>query len=75
MIADAWTLLVPVATVAVAYGGVKAGLNGTKDNIRTLTRVIERQSEKIDLHSEKITKLETETINIKHRLDKKFLGE
>ena len=42
MIADAWTLLVPVATVAVAYGGVKAGLNGTKDNIKTLTRAIEK---------------------------------
>lgn len=67
---DIFNILIPVATIAAAYGGVKSGLNGTKENIRELTQGIRSQSEKIDKHSERITAVEVETRHIKERLEK-----
>ena len=67
---DIWNVLIPVATVAAAYGGVKTGLNGTKENIRVLTQTIRLQSSKIDTHSERITSVEVETKNIKQQLER-----
>ena len=52
------------------YGGVKTGLNGTKENIRELTQTIRLQSSKIDTHSERITSVEVETKNIKQQLER-----
>ena len=67
---DIFNILIPVATIAAAYGGVKSGLNGTKENIRELTQGIRAQSEKIDNHSERITAVEVETRHIKKSLER-----
>lgn len=67
---DIFNVLIPVATIAAAYGGVKSGLNGTKENIRELTQGIRAQSDKIDRHSERITAVEVETRHIKESLEK-----
>ena len=67
---DIVNILIPVATIAAAYGGVRSGLNGTRENIRELVQGMKAQSEKIDEHSERITSVEVETRHIKERMEK-----
>lgn len=44
-----------------AYGGVRVGLNGLKAASEDLARLVERLDERLDLHAERITKLEVQT--------------
>jgi hypothetical protein len=59
-------LAIPAAGGA-AWAGVKSGLNGARQSIAQIERIVNRLDEKVDNHGERITALEVETINIKER--------
>jgi hypothetical protein len=59
-------LLIPAAGGA-AWAGVKSGLNGARESIAAIERIVNRLDEKVDSHGERITALEVETINLKER--------
>jgi hypothetical protein len=48
-----------------AYGGVRAGLNGARQSITQIERIVTRLDEKVDNHGERISRLEVETAHIK----------
>ena len=50
--------LVPILAAGAAYGGVRVGLNGLRDTARELERLCQKLDDRLDLHSERITKLE-----------------
>ena len=52
-----------------AYGGVRAGLNGARQSIAQIERIVTSVDNKVDDHGERITVLEVETRNLKE--DKK----
>jgi|TARA_B100000700_G_C14769173_1_gene725894 hypothetical protein len=52
-----------------AYGGVRAGLNGARQSIAQIERIVTSLDNKVDDHGERITVLEVETRNLKE--DKK----
>ena len=52
-----------------AYGGVRAGLNGGRQSIAQIERIVTSLDNKVDDHGERITVLEVETRNLKE--DKK----
>ena len=52
-----------------AYGGVRAGLNGARQSIAQIERIVTSLDNKGDDHGERITVLEVETRNLKE--DKK----
>ena len=56
-----------VLPAAAAWGGVKVGLNGAKQSIIQIERIVNRLDEKVDQHGERITALEVETNNLKER--------
>jgi hypothetical protein len=61
-------LAAPLAAGA-AYGGVKAGLNGIRQNVLSIEKICTRLDEKVGDHGERITALEVETVNLKERAD------
>tara|TARA_R110000824_G_scaffold329195_1_gene516016 strand:+ start:316 stop:531 length:216 start_codon:yes stop_codon:yes gene_type:complete len=56
-----------VLPAAAAWGGVKVGLNGARQSIVQMERIVNRLDEKVDQHGERITALEVETSNLKER--------
>jgi hypothetical protein len=56
-----------VLPAAAAWGGVKVGLNGARQSIVQIERIVNRLDEKVDAHGERISRLEVETVNIKER--------
>ena len=48
-----------------AYGGVRAGLNGARQSITQIERIVTSLDNKVDDHGERITVLEVETRNLK----------
>ena len=56
-----------VLPAAAAWGGVKVGLNGARQSIVQIERIVNRLDEKVDQHGERITALEVETSNLKER--------
>jgi|DEB0MinimDraft_3_1074331.scaffolds.fasta_scaffold00854_5 hypothetical protein len=50
---------------AASWGGVRQALNGTKEKLDTLGKVLDRVSERVDIHAEKIAKLEVEKNHLK----------
>ena len=58
-----------ILAAGAAYGGVRAGLNGARQSIVQIERIVTRLDEKVDDHGERITVLEVETRNLKE--DKK----
>jgi len=52
-----------------AYGGVRAGLNGARQSIAQIEKIVTSLDNKVDDHGERITVLEVETRNLKE--DKK----
>ena len=50
--------LVPILAAGAAYGGVRVGLNGLRDTAKELERLCQKLDDRLDLHSERITKLE-----------------
>jgi len=61
-------LSIPAAGGA-AWAGVKSGLNGARQSIAQIERIVNRLDEKVDTHGERITALEVETVNLKERAD------
>ena len=62
------SLLAIPAAAGAAYGGVKAGLNGTRQSLAQIERIINRLDEKVDTHGERLASVEAETANIKERV-------
>jgi hypothetical protein len=60
-------LAIPAAGGA-AWAGVKSGLNGARESIVQIERIVNRLDEKVDNHGERLASVETETANIKERL-------
>ena len=57
-----------VLAAGAAYGGVKAGLNGTRDTLAQIERIVSRLDEKVDAHGERISKVEERTEQLQSRL-------
>ena len=53
--------LVPILAAGAAYGGVRVGLNGLRATAKDLERLCQKLDDRLDLHSERITKLEVQT--------------
>ena len=64
------SLLAIPAAAGAAYGGVKAGLNGTRQSLAQIERIINRLDEKVDTHGERLASVEAETANLKERVSK-----
>ena len=60
-------LAIPAAGGA-AWAGVKSGLNGARESIAQIERIVNRLDEKVDDHGERLASVETETANLKERL-------
>ena len=63
------SLLAAPLAAGAAYGGVKVGMNGLKQSIVQIERIVSRLDEKVDSmavdHGERIATLEAETSNLK----------
>ncbi len=62
------SLLAIPAAAGAAYGGVKAGLNGTRQSLAQIERIVNRLDEKVDTHGERLASVETQTANLKERI-------
>jgi len=62
------SLLAVPAAAGAAYGGVKAGLNGVKESLAQIERIVNRLDEKVDTHGERLASVEAETANLKERV-------
>ena len=67
-IATLLSLLVVPAAAGAAFGGVKMGLNGAKQSISQIERIVNRLDEKVDSHGERLASVEAETANLKERV-------
>ena len=65
------SLLAIPAAAGAAYGGVKAGLNGTRQSLAQIERTVNRIGTKVDTHGERLASVEAETANLKERLSSK----
>ena len=61
------SLLAIPAAAGAAWAGVKSGLNGARQSIVQIERIVNRLDNKVDTHGERITALEVETNNLKER--------
>tara|TARA_R110000824_G_scaffold392562_1_gene591041 strand:- start:664 stop:882 length:219 start_codon:yes stop_codon:yes gene_type:complete len=59
-------LAIPAAGGA-AWAGVKSGLNGARESIVQIERIVSRLDEKVDSHGERLAAVETEAENLKAR--------
>ncbi len=62
------SLLAIPAAAGAAWGGVKAGLNGTRQSLAQIERIVNRLDEKVDTHGERLASVETQTANLKERI-------
>ena len=67
-IATLLSLLAVPAAAGAAWGGVKVGLNGAKQSIAQIERIVNRLDEKVDSHGERLASVEAETSNLKERV-------
>ena len=58
------SLLAVPAAAGAAWAGVKSGLNGARQSIQQIERIVTRLDEKVDKHGEKISALEVKTENL-----------
>jgi hypothetical protein len=65
------SLLAIPAAAGAAYGGVKAGLNGTRQSLAQIERTVNRIGSKVDTHGERLASIEAETANLKERISSK----
>ena len=61
------SLLAVPAAAGAAWAGVKSGLNGARESITQIERIVNRLDEKVDQHGERISRIEVETANLKSR--------
>ena len=57
------SLLAIPAAAGAAWAGVKSGLNGARQSIHQIERIVTRLDEKVDKHGEKISALGARTEN------------
>ena len=62
------SLLAIPAAAGAAWGGVKVGLNGARQSIAQIERIVNRLDEKVDSHGERLASVEAETANLKERI-------
>ena len=62
------SLLAAPLAAGAAYGGVKVGMNGMKQSVIQIERVVNRLDDKVDLLGERLAAVETETENLKARI-------
>lgn len=60
-------LLAIPAAAGASWAGVKVGLNGARQNIARIESIVNRLDDKIDGHTERISRLEVELINLKEK--------
>jgi len=65
------SLLAIPAAAGAAYGGVRVGLNGARQSIRQIEKIVSRLDEKVDSHGERLASMEAETANLKERISAK----
>ena len=65
------SLLAIPAAAGAAYGGVKAGLNGTRQSLAQIERTVNRIGTQVDTHGERLASIEAETANLKERISAK----
>ena len=65
------SLLAIPAAAGAAYGGVKAGLNGTRQSLAQIERTVNRIGTKVDTHGERLASIEAETAKLKERISAK----
>ena len=66
--AEVLSLLAIPAAAGAAWAGVKSGLNGARESITQIERIVNRLDEKVDQHGERISRIEVETENLKSRI-------
>jgi len=62
------SLLAAPLAAGAAYGGVKAGLNGARQSLIQIERIVNRLDEKVDTHGERLASVEAETAHLKERI-------
>ena len=62
------SLLAVPAAAGAAWAGVKSGLNGARESIIQIERIVNRLDEKVDQHGDRISRIEVETENLKSRI-------
>jgi hypothetical protein len=70
MESDTLTLLSLLAipgAAGAAYGGVRAGLNGCRQSLDAIERIVSRLDEKVDDQGDRLTVLEVETHHLKNK--------
>ena len=65
---DIISFLAVTAAAGAAWGGVKVGLNGARQSIAQIERIVNRLDEKVDSHGERLASVEAETANLKERI-------
>ena len=58
------SLLAVPAAAGAAWAGVKSGLNGARQSIHQIERIVTRLDAKVNQHGEKISALEVKTENL-----------
>ena len=66
--AEVLSLLAIPAAAGAAWAGVKSGLNGARESITQIERIVNRLDEKVDQHGDRISRIEVETENLKSRI-------
>jgi len=62
------SLLAVPAAAGAAWAGVKSGLNGARQSIVQIEKIVTRLDDKVDSHGERLAAVEKETENLKERL-------
>ena len=55
-----------ILAAGAAYGGVRAGLNGARQSIVQIEKIVTRLDEKVDDHSERLIAVEIEATVVKN---------
>ena len=61
------SLLAVPAAAGAAYGGVRVGLNGARQSITQIERIVSRLDEKVDAHGERLIAVEIEQRILKEK--------
>ena len=61
------SLLAIPAAAGAAWAGVKSGLNGARQSIVQIEKIVTRLDDKVDSHGERLAAVETETENLKEK--------
>ena len=62
------SLLAAPLAAGAAYGGVRVGMNGIKQSMIQIERIVNRLDNKVDSHGERLAAVETEAENLKERI-------